>query len=132
MSSSDYPFFLFPCPTPYNLRIIFKKKKKAFMYSKPKNFTFQLALNIWSQRISRRLKTQCGRPWWLSGKGSACACRRPGLDPWVKKILWRRKWQPIPVFLPGKFHGERSLVGYSPCGHKESDMTKWLSAHTHY
>ena len=44
-------------------------------------------------------------------------------DPWVGKILWRRKWQPTPVFLPGKSHGCRSLVGYSPWGHKGSDTT---------
>ena len=37
---------------------------------------------------------------------------------WVRKILWRRKWQPTPVFLPGKSHGQRSLVGYSPRNHK--------------
>ena len=43
---------------------------------------------------------------------------RPGFDPWVKKIPWRRKWQPTPVFLPGKSHGQRSLVGYSSWGHK--------------
>ena len=42
-------------------------------------------------------------------------------ETWVEKILWRRKWQPTPVFLPGKFHGERSLVGYSPRSHKELD-----------
>ena len=41
-------------------------------------------------------------------------CKRPGLDPWVRKIPWRRKWQPTPVFLPGESHGRRSLVGYSP------------------
>ena len=40
--------------------------------------------------------------------------------------FWRRKWQPIPVFLPGEFHGQKSLVGYSPWGHKESDMTEAL------
>ena len=39
-------------------------------------------------------------------------CRRPRFDPWVGKILWRRKWQPTPVFLPGKSVGQRSLVGY--------------------
>ena len=39
-------------------------------------------------------------------------------SPWVEKIPWRRKWQPIPVFLPGKFHGQRSLAGYSPWGHR--------------
>ena len=40
---------------------------------------------------------------------------------------WRRKWQPTPVFLPGKSQGQRGLVGYSPWGHKESDMTKQLT-----
>ena len=39
-------------------------------------------------------------------------------DPWVRKIPWRRKWQPIPVFLPWKSYGQRRLVGYSPWGHK--------------
>ena len=43
-------------------------------------------------------------------------CRRPGFDPWVGKIPWRRKWQPTPVLLPGESHGQRSLVGYSPRG----------------
>ena len=50
-------------------------------------------------------------------------------------IPWRRKWQPTPIFLPGRFHGQRSLVGYSPGGHKESDMTDHgcmhVSAYTH-
>ena len=40
--------------------------------------------------------------------------RRPRFDPWAGKILWQREWQPTPVFLPGEFHGQRSLVGYSP------------------
>ena len=48
------------------------------------------------------------------------------MDPWVGKISWRRKWQPTPVLLPGKFHGLRSLVGYSSWGHKESDTTERL------
>ena len=47
-----------------------------------------------------------------------------GFDPWVGKIPWRRKWQPTPVLLSEKFHGLRSLVGYSPWGHKKSDMTE--------
>jgi len=46
------------------------------------------------------------------------------LDPWVTKIPWRRKWLATPVFLPGKSHGQKSLVGYSPQGHKESDATE--------
>ena len=50
-------------------------------------------------------------------------------NPWVRKIHWRRKWQPTPVFLPGKFHGQKSLAGYSPWGHKESDATEQLSLH---
>ena len=49
--------------------------------------------------------------------------QRHGFDPSVGKITWRRKWQPTPVFLPGKSHGQRSLVVYSPLGNKESDMT---------
>ena len=57
----------------------------------------------------------------------------PGLDPLVRKILWRRKWQPRPVLLPGKSHGRRILVGYSPRGRKESNTTEQLhftSLHT--
>ena len=57
-------------------------------------------------------------------------CQRHRFDPWVGKIPWRRKWQPTPVFLPGESHGQRSLVGYSPWGHRESDMTEQLSTHT--
>ena len=48
-------------------------------------------------------------------------------DPWVRKIPWRREWQPTPVFLPGEFHGQRSLVGYSPWDWKESDTTEQLT-----
>ena len=55
-------------------------------------------------------------------------CRRCRFDPWVGKIPWRRKWQPTPVFLPGKSHGQRSLEGYSPCGHKELDMSVQCSS----
>ena len=47
-----------------------------------------------------------------------------GFDPWVRKIPWSRKWQPTSVFLPGEFHGQRSLKGYSPWSLEESDMTK--------
>ena len=57
-----------------------------------------------------------GLPWWLSGKESACQCRRRGFNPWVGQISWRRKWQPTPGFLPGESHGQRILVGYSPWG----------------
>ena len=46
-----------------------------------------------------------------------------------RKIPWRRKWQPTPVFLPGEFHGQRSLEDYSPEGSKESDMTEMTYTH---
>ena len=58
---------------------------------------------------------------------STCQCRRCRFDSCVGKILWRRKRQPTPVFLPGKSHAQRSLVGYSPWGHKDSDTTEWLN-----
>ena len=61
------------------------------------------------------------------GKGSGCQCRkceRCGFDPRVKKISWSRKWHPTPKFLPGKFHGQRSLAGHSPWGRKEPDTTQ--------
>ena len=53
-----------------------------------------------------------------------------GLHPWVVKIPWRRAWQPTPVFLPAESHGQRSLVGYSPWGHRESDTTE-ATEHAH-
>ena len=46
------------------------------------------------------------------------AMQETGFDRWVGKSHWRRKWQPTPIFLPGKFHGQRSLAGYSPWGCK--------------
>ena len=48
-------------------------------------------------------------------------------DPWAGEVPWGRKWLPTPVFFPGKFHGHKSLVGYSPWGHKELDMAEWWS-----
>ena len=63
------------------------------------------------------------------GKASAYKCGRPGFNPLVGKIPWRRKWQSTPVFLPGKSHGLRILVGYSLWGRKESDTTERLHFH---
>ena len=56
-----------------------------------------------------------------SDKESTLQCRRPRFHPWVGENPWRREWQPIAVFFPGESHGQRSLAGYSPWGHKESD-----------
>ena len=65
-------------------------------------------------------------PWWLRDKESAfnAWARRRGFSLWVGKIPRRRKRQLTPVFLPGESHGQRSLAGYSPWGHKELDMTE--------
>ena len=70
----------------------------------------------WLKRLSSKAIYEAS--WWLNGKESACQCRWGEFDLWVRKIPWRRKWQPTPVFLPGKSHGQRSLTGYSPLGHK--------------
>ena len=60
--------------------------------------------------------------------GRVCLqCERPSSHPWVGKIPWRREWLPTLVFLPGEFHGQRSLAGYSPWGCKKPDMTEWLT-----
>ena len=63
----------------------------------------------------------------VSGKEPACQLRRPkrqGFHSWVGKIPWRRAQQPTPMFLPGESHRQRSLLGYSPKGHKELDKTE--------
>ena len=74
---------------------------------------------------------RCPLSTWLSGKESACQCRRLGFYPRVRKIPWRRKWQSTPVSLPGESHGQRSLACCSLWGRKESDTTNRLStAHT--
>ena len=62
------------------------------------------------------------KPSWHSGKKICLQCRRPGFDPWVRNISWRRKWKPTPGFFPGEFHGQRSLSGVA-----ESDMTELLT-----
>ena len=67
---------------------------------------------------------------WCRGKESACQCRRckrGGFDPCIRKIPWRRAWQPSPVFLPGKSHRQKSLAGYSPGGQKSQDTNEQLS-----
>ena len=61
-------------------------------------------------------------PWWLRQKKKRCG--KLGLDPSVRKIPWRREWQPTPVFLLGISHGQRSLVVYSSWSCKELDMTE--------
>ena len=67
-------------------------------------------------------------------KNPGCQCRNHRnrrFNLWVRKIPWRRVWQPTPVFLPGESHRQRDLAGYSPWGHKESDRTSQLSTNSH-
>ena len=62
--------------------------------------------------------------------GRVCLqCRRTRLDHWVRKVPWKRERQPIPVFLPGESHGQRSLAGYSPWDFLESDRTERQNFH---
>ena len=77
---------------------------------------------LWSMVLSPGFHQ--GFPGGSAGKRICLQCRRPGFDPWLGKIPWRREWLPSPVFWPGDFHGQRSLEGYSPWGWKESDMTE--------
>ena len=90
------------------------------------------ALNLYGQCIYL-----WGLPDGTSGKEPTCQCRRHkrqerlGFSPWVRKIPWRRGWQPTPVFLPGESRGQRRLMGYSLWGHKELDTTECMHASRH-
>ena len=75
-------------------------------------------------RVLSRVPCAIWVPRCCSGKESTCQwrrCRRHRFHPWVGRIPWRKKWHLTPVFLPGKSRGQRSLVGYSPWGHKVLD-----------
>ena len=92
---------------------------QSFMYPDP------LYMLKWqTSSLSHRFCLLCFRQWRI-----CLQCRRPGFNHWIGNIPWRREWLPTPVFLPGEFHGQRSLAGYSPMGHRELDMTKWLNTH---
>ena len=79
-----------------------------------RNFHFRITFSLVAQTV-KRLSTM----------------RETGFDPQVGKMPWRREWQSTPVLLPGESHGQRSLVGYSPWGRKESDTTERLHFHLH-
>ena len=74
------------------------------------------------QTGSDKKSVKRGLSWWLSGKEFVCQCRGHGFNLWAGKISWRRKWQPTPVYLPDKSHGQRSLAG--PWGLKASDTVE--------
>ena len=88
----------------------------------------RLAQALVQSKCSSSVCSHCviGCPQGLSGKESACSAGDLGLIPRPGKIPQRRKRQPIPVFLQGKSHGQRSLAGYSPWGPKELDTTEYL------
>ena len=79
--------------------------------------------------ISFLISVKLGLPRRLSDKESACQAGR-GFSPWAAKVPWRRKWQPTPVCLPGKPHGQRSLGGYSPWGHNSQTGLSTLRQHS--
>ena len=79
------------------------------------------------------LSSEFGLPRWLDDKDSACQCRgrgRNGFNPWAGEIPWSRKWQPTPVFLPGKFHEQEAWRATSPRGRKESDEIEHVCMQT--
>ena len=95
-----------------------------------------LSISLYYVRVTAKINLEIlglhrdvytGFPAGTSGKELTCKCRRHKrlrFSPWVRKIPWRRAWQPTLVLLPGESHGQRSLVGYSPWGLKELDMTE--------
>ena len=82
-----------------------------------------------SADLTRTKQSPAGLPWGLSGKESACQ-HRSRFDILVRKIPWRREWRPTPLHVYEEIHRQRSLVGYSPWGHKESDMTEHTPTNT--
>ena len=96
----------------------------AYLPPRPESFH---SASVWIQLYRITSKAHRASQGGASGKESTCQCRRHKrrrFDPWVGKISWSRNRRPTPVFLPEKFHGQRSLVGYSPWGCKESDTTE--------
>ena len=100
-----------------------------------RTFYFRIRINYDSSYSNSNLKILKPRKIKLtnsgaSGKKSACQCKRctrpkrQRFNPCDGKIPWSKKWQPTPVFLPGKFQGQKSLVGYSSWGHKQLDTTQ--------
>ena len=77
----------------------------------------------------KEIKPFLGFPGGSEVKGPACTAGDLGSIPGLERFPWRREWQPTPVLLPGESHGQRSLVGYSPRGRKESDTTERLHFH---
>ena len=123
--------FLMPFPHCHNLIIV-----RCFQIS----FRKGVAIIKWGSKDSLGFAC-CSRNPSLSiivffqvaqGKETSCQCRRCGFDSCVGKIPRRRKWQPTPVFLPGESPGQRSLLGYRPWDHKQSNPTEHTHVHCYY
>ena len=90
-------------------------------------FGEEMPVSLWPLQRLSSFEESFLLPQWLSGLKICLQCRRHrrhGFNPWVRKIPWRRAGQPTPVLLPGEFHGQRSLAGYSPRCLIESDTTE--------
>ena len=109
--SLPFPSHTKPCSVPWMCQYI-------FMIMGFYTYCFS-SFSVGKESAKKKKKKRICLPW-----------RRPEFHSWVRKIPWRREWLPAPVFFPGEFHGQRSLVSYSPWGRKESDMTEPLT-HTH-
>ena len=113
---------LFSCDFTVSICILLYKYKNIMTF-------FVFLTNIWIYILTYQHKelnsthTLIGLPKWYSGKESTCQHRRHRLNCWVRKIPWRREWQPTPAFLPGKSRGQRNSVGYSPWGCKQMYTT---------
>ena len=113
------------------LRGMVKKKKELWIFPghvSEKGLEINM-LSIWTLVAQRLKRLPSMRETWVSSLGREDPLESPW-SPWVPSLVgripWRRKWQPTLVFLPGESHGQRSLVGYSPQGRKESDTTERL------
>ena len=85
-----------------------------------------IQLNLFQIQINIPLDLFLELPWWLRWQRICLQCWRPGFEPWVRKILWRKAWQPSLAFLPGESHGQRSLLGYSHRRVRHSIVTNTL------
>ena len=121
VASSSYSLLSFysSFPSP-SLSPSFLSFLAAIIYNVKGNI-FNLFFSIYSDSLCKSL------PFVAQSVRICLQCKRPGFDPWVKKIPWRRKWQPTLVSLPGKSHGQRGLRGWGPWGCKGSGMTEWLT-----
>ena len=99
---------------------IWKKQNQNEDCGWGQDLSFGLFLLFFSENLSLP-----GLPWWLRWERICLQCRRPGFSSWVGKTLWRRKWQSIPVFLPGEFHGQRlQFMGFQRVGHDWATNTR--------